>query len=242
MKIVILSDIHGNLEALSALREKFDELWVLGDLVNYGPDPAEVIEFVRANASVIVRGNHDHAIGFGEDPRCSPPFREMAEAMMQYTKSVLSDSQKQFLREIPLAARRDVDGLKVSLCHAAPSDPLFAYCPPDSPRWEEEVDLARADVLLVGHTHLQFIREIRAQKVVNPGSLGQSKMGNPAACYAVLENGAIELHSYEYPFEKTIQKLAALPLPSGIKTSLADVLRHGGLPAAIGRCFTIIDR
>jgi protein phosphatase len=130
MKVVILSDIHGNLEALSALREKFDELWVLGDLVNYGPDPAEVIEFVRANASVIVRGNHDHAIGFGEDPRCSPPFREMAEAMTQYTKSVLSDSQKQFLRDIPLAARRDVDGLQVSLCHAAPSDPLFAYVLP----------------------------------------------------------------------------------------------------------------
>ena len=230
MKIAILSDIHGNLEALTALPEKFDELWVLGDLVNYGPDPAAAIEFVRANASLVVRGNHDHAIGFGEDPRCSPPFREMAEAMMKYTNSVLTDSQKEFLRDLPVAARREVDGVQVSLCHAAPSDPLFAYCPPDAPRWEEELEFARADILLVGHTHLQFVREIGAQRIVNPGSLGQPKMGSPAACYAVLNNGAIELRSFEYPFEKTIQKIAALPIPSGIKARLADVLRNGGLP------------
>jgi protein phosphatase len=82
MKIVIISDLHGNLEALSALPEKYDQLWVIGDLVNYGPDPAAVVEFVRAKASVMVRGNHDHALGFGEDPRCSPAFREMAEVMM----------------------------------------------------------------------------------------------------------------------------------------------------------------
>ena len=230
MKVVILSDIHGNLEALAELPEKFDELWVLGDLVNYGPDPAEVIEFVRANANLVVRGNHDHAIGFGEDPRCSPPFRDMAVAMMEYTDSALSGSQKQFLRDIPQAAHREVDGLQVYLCHAAPSDPLFAYCPPNSPRWEGEVELARAQVLLVGHTHLQFVREIGAHQVVNPGSLGQSKMGSPAACYAVLDNGAIELRSFVYPFEETIRKISALPIPSGIKASLANVLRNGGLP------------
>ncbi len=79
MKIVIASDMHGDLEALTALPE-FDELWVLGDLVNYGPNPSEVVDFVRANASVAIRGNHDHTIGFDADPRCSPAFREMARA------------------------------------------------------------------------------------------------------------------------------------------------------------------
>lgn len=235
MKVVIISDIHGNLEALAGLHEKFDELWVLGDLVNYGPDPAGAIEFVRAHATCCVRGNHDHAIGFGEDPRCSPPFREMAETMMEYTDSVLSDSQKQFLRDLPLVAHREADGFDVFLCHAAPSDPLFAYCPPDSPRWEQEAELSRTGILMAGHTHLQFVRRVGAHRVVNPGSLGQSKMGSPAACYAVLEKGAIELRSFDYAFERTIQKIAALPIPTGIKAGLAVVLRHGGLPEIIHR-------
>jgi putative phosphoesterase len=231
MKIVIISDLHGNLEALTALPEQYDELWVLGDLVNYGPDPAEVVEFVKARASVMVRGNHDHAIGFGADPRCSPPFREMAEAMMQYTNSVLSDSQKQFLRDLPLTAEREVEGVRVSLCHAVPSDPLFAYCLPDSDQWIKEVDLVNSSVLLVGHTHRPFVRQIGTKKIVNPGSLGQPKTGRPAACYAVWDEGRIELRSFEYPFEETIRKIDALPIAAGIKSSLAEVLRNGGLPA-----------
>ena len=229
MKIGIISDIHGNLEALTSLPEEFDELWVLGDLVDYGPDPAEVVEFVRTRASLVVRGNHDHAIGFGADPRCSPPFREMAEVMMQYTNSVLSDPDKQFLRDLPLTAERQVDGVWVSLCHAVPSDPLFTYCPPDSGRWEPELQLANTDYLLVGHTHLPFIRQFGRHKVVNPGSLGQPKTGQPAACYAVWDTaqdrGAIELRSFEYPFEETIRKIDALPIPDRVKASLAGVLR-----------------
>jgi predicted phosphodiesterase len=67
MKIVIVSDIHGNFEALSALPETYNELWVLGDLVNYGPDPTAVIDYVRSKHWLIVRGNHDHSIGFNED-------------------------------------------------------------------------------------------------------------------------------------------------------------------------------
>ena len=228
MKIVIISDIHANLEALTSLREEFDELWVLGDLVNYGPNPAEVVEFVREKASLAIRGNHDHAIGFREDPRCSQPFREMAAAMGEYTASVLSGSQKQFLRNLPIKAEREVHGMRVRLCHAMPSDPLFGYCPPESDNWEPEVELAGADMLLVGHTHLQFSRQFRTRRLVNPGSLGQPKIGHPAACYATWDGGRIELKTFEYPFETTIRKIDALSIPDGVKASLADVLRNGG--------------
>jgi putative phosphoesterase len=240
MKIVIISDIHANMEALTALREAFDELWVLGDLVNYGPNPGEVIDFVKANASVVIRGNHDHAIGFDEDPRCSPLFREMAQAMQQYTSLVLSASQKQFLRDLPLQVDRELRGMKVSMCHAVPSDPLFAYCPPDSPRWESELALAKADILLVGHTHLPFDSRCGARRVVNPGSLGQPKNGRPQACYAVWEDGTIELRSFEYPFEQTIRKIDALSIPPAIKASLAEVLRHGGRPDAAARRLLVL--
>lgn len=229
MKAVIISDIHSNLEALNSLPEEFDELWVLGDLVNYGPDPGGVVDFVGANATVMVRGNHDHAIGFNEDPRCSEPFREMATAMKEYTLSVLTESQKQFLRGLPLNAKREIEGIRVSFCHASPSDPLFAYCPANSPRWEQEIKELDADILIVGHTHLQFIRQFGQQKVVNPGSLGQPKTLRPEACYAVWNEGRIELRSFAYPFEETIRKIEALPVPATVKVDLAAVLRNGGL-------------
>jgi putative phosphoesterase len=233
MKAAIISDIHGNLEALTSLSERFDELWVLGDLVNYGPDPAAVVEFIQANASVVVRGNHDHAIGFNEDPRCSPPFREMADAMKEYTRSVLSQTQKQFLRDLPLRVDRGIEGLRVMFCHAVPSDPLFAYCLPESDRWKPELEHATADVLLVGHTHIPFVREFGVRAVVNPGSLGQPKTGTPAACYAVWDTargrGGIELRSFDYPFERTIAKIDALPIRPEIRARLTDVLRQGGL-------------
>ncbi len=233
MKIVIISDIHRNLEALSSLREEFDELWVLGELVNYGPNPAEVVEFVRDNASLAIRGDHDHAIGSDEDPRYSPPFRDIAATMGEYTASVLSGSQKQFLRSLPIKAEREVNGIRVSLRHAMPSDPLFGYYPPESDSWEGEIELAGADMLFVGHTHLQFSRQFRSRRLVNPGSLGQPKLARQAACYATWEGGRAELKTCEYPFQETIRKIETLSVPAAVKTSLADVLLTGSAPAQL---------
>jgi calcineurin-like phosphoesterase family protein len=89
MRICIISDLHANIEALSTLPRDYNELWVLGDLVNYGPDPAATIDFVRSYAATVIRGNHDHSVGFGADCGCSPRFRAMAEATRDYTSSVL---------------------------------------------------------------------------------------------------------------------------------------------------------
>jgi protein phosphatase len=230
MRIVIISDLHANAEALAALDESFDELWVLGDLVNYGPDPGAAVEFVRRNASVTVRGNHDHSLGYGEDPRCAPRFTAMAEATRRFCDSVLTAEQKDYLRDLPLYARREVDGTRFLLCHATPSNPLYEYCPPDSPRWEAEASAADADVVLVGHTHLPFIRRFGARVVANPGSLGQSKAGRPEACYAVWEDGSLELKSTPYAVEKTVAKLEAMVLPDDIRRDLITVLRTGAVP------------
>jgi putative phosphoesterase len=234
MKIVILSDIHGNIEALRAITEPCDELWVLGDLVNYGPNPAEVVDFVRRNAALVVRGNHDHAIGTGEDPRCSAAFREMARAMQSFTEPVLSRDERAYLRQLPRTARRSVDGREFFVCHATPSDPLFDYCPPDSARWASEANAAKADIVLVGHTHLPFVLECGSKRVVNPGSVGQPKHGTPEASYAVWEDGIISLRSRPYPVEDTIRKVLALPVDTSLKTQLADVLRAGAPPVRAG--------
>jgi putative phosphoesterase len=212
MRIVIISDLHANADALAALDERYDELWVLGDLVNYGPDPEAVIHEVRRRATMVVSGNHDYAVGHASDPRCSPPFRAMADATQRYTMTRLSEEDKAYLRSLPLTATCVRDGRRVYLCHATPSDPLFAYCPPDSPQWADEVARVDADVVLVGHTHLPFIKTVGRRQVANPGSLGQPKHGGPHASYAVWEDGEITLRTVPYPLERTIEKLKQLPL------------------------------
>jgi protein phosphatase len=230
MKILIVSDIHANAESLEALPEEYDELWILGDLVNYGPSPTEVIDFARSKASLVVRGNHDHSVGFGKDSRCSARFRAMAEASGRWTRSVISEDDKRFLRELPTEVERKVNGVKFLLCHAVPSNPLYEYCPPDADRWRDEVSAMTADVLLAGHTHLPFQRKIDKKLVVNPGSLGQPKHGRAEDCYAVWDRGSFHLHAAPYAVDETVRKIQALPLPTKIQEDLSDVLRFGGFP------------
>ena len=233
MKIVIISDIHGNFDALSALRGTYDELWVLGDLVNYGPEPEPVIDFVRSKASIVIRGNHDHSIGFNEDPRCSPRFQAMAEATRRYTDSVLKFGHKHYLRNLPLNVETQRGETRFYLCHALPSDPLFGYCEADSPRWLEEAESINADVILVGHTHVPAMRSLGSRVLVNPGSLGQPKTGSPQARYAVWEDGGFELKSYPYPFEKTVGKVQSLPIAPALRDELSNILQTGNIPPAM---------
>ncbi len=229
MKIVITSDVHGNFEALQALPETYNELWVLGDLVNYGPDPAAVVDFVKTNGAIVVRGNHDHSIGYDEDPRCTVRFRGMSEATRQYTTSVLNEDQKQFLRNLPLHKELRRQNTRFYLCHAKPSDPLYGYCPADSPDWMNEVRAVSSDTLLVSQTHAPFMRRIGNCLIVNPGSLGQPMNGKPDACYAIWEDGSFQLKSFEYPVAKTIAKLRALSLPQDVKHDLITMLKTGSV-------------
>jgi protein phosphatase len=232
MKLLIVSDIHANLEALQAvLAEPHDELWVLGDLVNYGPNPAEVVDLVRRHASLVVQGNHDYAIGAGADPRCSAAFREMARAMQNYTEPLLRADQRVFLRSLPRTAERASDGCRFFLCHATPAEPLFTYCPAEPARWAPEIAGLQADIVLAGHTHLPFTMNLGERRIVNPGSVGQPKNGAPEARYAVWEDGHLSLQSRPYPMEDTVRKILSLPVPMEIRSRLAAVLRWGSAPA-----------
>lgn len=228
MRIAIISDIHGNMASLAALSEPYDELWVLGDLVNYGPDPGAVVDFVRSHATVVLRGNHDDAVGFNRDPHCSPAYRQMARETMDFTRSVLSRQQIDYLASLPLMVERSIGKTKFVLCHAAPSDPLYNYVPANSPLWEAEMNLVSADVLLVGHTHTPFVQSIGTSLVVNPGSLGQPKTGNSKACFAIWEDEAI-LQSANYDLEGTLTKVDKMPVSARVRDDLKAVLRSGGL-------------
>lgn len=101
MKVVIVADIHANYDALQALPEDYDELWVLGDLVNYGPQPVEVVDAVMRTAALVIQGNHDHAVAHDDDSRWSNRYRAMAEATRRYSSAALGDAHKAYLRELP---------------------------------------------------------------------------------------------------------------------------------------------
>jgi putative phosphoesterase len=227
MKIVIISDVHGNYDALQALPETYAELWVLGDLVNFGPEPAEVVDFIRKNASIVIRGNHDQSVGFGEDPRCIARYQKMADTTRRYTETVLNDEQKQFLRDLPIHRELRRQNTRFYLCHAKPSDPLYGYSAPDSSDWVVEVQTLQTDVLLVGHTHLPLMRRIGEHLIVNPGSLGQTMTSKSEACYAVWEDGSFQLKTYSYPVEKTVAKLRARSFPADVEEDLVHILRNG---------------
>jgi putative phosphoesterase len=232
LKIVIISDIHGNLAALNALPERnFDELWCIGDLVDYGPNPHEVVEWVKQQAKITVRGNHDHAAGFSVDPQCSPPFKKLAEDTLRFTQSVCSQDDFAYLRSLPVRQERTVNSTRFYLVHAMPSDPLFGYCPEESDRWKDEVKGIKADVLVVGHTHTPFVRREGETTILNPGSLGQPKTGRPQACYAIWEDGKIELKEFDYPVETTVRGIRTLPMPTDEQDALIGLLKTGNFPA-----------
>ena len=233
MKVVIISDIHANLSALEALPERdFDQLWCVGDLVDYGPRPHEVIDWIKRKATITVRGNHDHAAGFSTDPQCSPPYKRLAAETLRYTQTVCTQEDFAFLRSLPIYHAAILGSTRFYLIHAIPTDPLYGYCPEDSGQWESETKQTSAEVLVVGHTHTPFIRRIGKTLIVNPGSLGQPKTGRPLACYAVWQDGEVVLKEYAYPIAETIAQIREMQIAPVDQDALIGVLKTGVLPAA----------
>jgi len=231
VKIAIISDIHANLASLEAFPEKdYDQLWCLGDLIDYGPKPREVIRQIRKRAAITVRGNHDHAVGFNVDPQCSLPFKKLAAETREFTQRICTPDEMDYLRNRPIQQEISIDRTSFYLVHAMPTNPLSGYCLKDSEQWEKELDWVRADVLVVGHTHTPFIRRTGGKTIVNPGSLGQPKTGRTLACYAVWEDGEISLKEYPYPLADTIDEIRAMPISQDAQDGLIAVLQTGALP------------
>jgi predicted phosphodiesterase len=241
MKILILSDIHANwvaLQAVLAVEPHVDGVVVLGDLVNYGPRPLECVRWAQANAESgwIVQGNHDRAIGCDEDPRCSAPYRPLAAAMQRHNAERLDPGAKAYLARLPAGEFSKVGNARCFLCHAIPSDPLYGYLEIQAARerWEQEINSAsRPDFLFLGHTHHSFVRLYGGTMVVNPGSVGQPKGGDPRAAYALLDDGNVVLKRVAYDVE-VVGKDLIDTAPQSVALALAGVLRTGGkLPSSL---------
>jgi putative phosphoesterase len=235
MRILVISDLHGNWPAVEAVldKESYDHLIVCGDLVSYGPFPGRVIDFVRAHAALAIRGNHDHALATGTDCRCSPASRPLALPTLACHASLLSEEQLQYLRRLPYSRSIKLEGYTYHAVHASPRNRLYRYTltPDASDRHlAAQVGQVRADFVLLGHTHLPMVRKVKSRLVVNPGGLGQPRDGDPRAPYAVIEDGEVTLGRARYDVERTVDGLRELPLDRGVIERLAAILRLGKVP------------
>jgi putative phosphoesterase len=228
MRILLVSDLHGNSAALAAVQERFDVCLCLGDLVEYGPDPHACVEWVRQTGALTVRGNHDHGAAQGVDIEGASGFRYLTMATRASTAARIDEADRRFLADLPTSRMLSLDGLKLLLVHASPRDPLDEYVPPDVSAWSSRLTGVTADFVCVGHTHVQYSLQIGSTTVLNPGSLGLQRDGDPRARYAVIEDGHVEMKQVEYDPEPVVAQIAADPLlPGPARRILTDVYRLG---------------
>jgi putative phosphoesterase len=216
MRVLLCSDIHGNAAALSAvLEEGADQVLCAGDLVHFGPQAEACIDLIRRRAVAVVQGNHDHGAGFGEDCRAYGPWRALDDMSRDFTDTGLPVEACRYLRTLPLTNTITLGGVRFALVHAAPSDPLYRYLPPETTEdeWRAELSGIEADVLVLGHTHLPLLHRHGDVLIVNPGSVGLPRDGDPRAEYAVWEDGEVTFHRRAYDRTPVREALGRLPLP-----------------------------
>ena len=241
MRALIVSDIHSNLEALTTVIDDangsggFDEVWALGDLVGYGPDPAACIELLRQHDARCVAGNHDLAVSgrLGLEM-----FNEYAAAAARWTVGQLGKTDVEYLRCLPL--RMELHGF--TAVHGSPRDPVWEYVVNSDAALAAFEDIG-TPLCLVGHSHVPFVCRLEGgapafrlattdtvalgdgRAIVNPGSVGQPRDGDPRASYAVYDSdaGTITHRRVEYDIPATQNKMRERGLP----LYLADRLTYG---------------
>jgi diadenosine tetraphosphatase ApaH/serine/threonine PP2A family protein phosphatase len=140
----------------------------------------------------------------------------------------LGEADRQYLARLPLTQYLRIDGKVLLMVHATPRDPLDEYLFADEANWKRRLDQIEADIVCVGHTHHPFELHIGNTTVLNPGSVGQPRDGDPRASFAIIENGQISLHRSVYNVEHTIERLNAFDIPEAAKHLSAGVWRTGG--------------
>jgi diadenosine tetraphosphatase ApaH/serine/threonine PP2A family protein phosphatase len=239
MRVAVITDVHSNLPALEATLDAcapYDTLWVLGDVVGYGPYPDEVVARLRREHAVAVRGNHDAAVLGELDTHV---FNDDARLAVEWTAERLGTTARHWLSGLP--ERRVEEGF--TLVHGSPRDPLWEYL--------VSVSLARRNLAhletthaLVGHTHVPLVFREEGTRIetihpregtrlalderrclINPGGVGQPRDGDPRACAMILDTERSEVEWLRVPYP--IEKIQARMRRQGLPGRLADRLAYG---------------
>jgi putative phosphoesterase len=229
MRILLLADIHANWPALQAIQEPYDVCLVLGDLVDYGLEPAPCIDWVRQHATHAIRGNHDHGVAQHVRVNGRHGFKYLSGVTRSLTQERVSTADRRYLGSLPVSKWVTLDNTRFLLVHATPRDPLDEYAIADVDFWARRLEKVDAQVICVGHTHFPYVLEVGEKLVINPGSVGQPRDGDPRASYAVIDDQRVELKRIEYPVEETVRTVLESTLPEPAKALLAEVFRTGAL-------------
>ncbi|MBA4150136.1 MAG: metallophosphoesterase family protein [Verrucomicrobia bacterium] len=230
MRIAVLSDIHGNLEAFEAVmadisKQQCDRIICLGDVVGYGPDPGECIRILADARIPCIKGNHDQACSSDEFPY---RMNSIAQAAILWTQESLTRAEKLWLSNLPYTIEQD----QITFVHATP------YAPDEwdyvTALWEAEnaFDNFRGNICFIGHTHepvawTQEGQNIEAEKfdrlhiehgkryLINVGSVGQPRDRDPLSAYVLYDSdkGYFDLKRIAYDMAKTQEKILAAGLP-----------------------------
>lgn len=253
MRALVLSDIHGNLEALTAVLDAAgvtDQLWNLGDVVGYGGSPNQVIDMVRPLSSLVVRGNHDRVCcGLAS----AVGFNPVARAAAMWTQSELTPENLEWLKALPqgpILPEYAVADLNVSCVHGSPlNEDQYILSMRDA--WAPLQQMI-SDVTFFGHTHVQGgfsssgseWKEIRpayrsrkdaeswtvklpsgSRHLINPGSVGQPRDFDWRAAFAIYDSEALEVTYHRVPYDLTSSQ--GRILMAGLPERLAARLREG---------------
>lgn len=236
MRVGLLSDIHANLIALEAVLAslgKVDALWVTGDTVGYGPDPGDTLALLRERRAVLVQGNHDRAVATGEGLAF---FHDRAADAAQLHQRWLSSEDRDALAALPLTIVAD----GFTLCHGSLRDPLWEYVTTARVA-AASLKLAETDHCCNGHTHIPALFRLDGddakaahvtlgtayglaeRTLINAGSVGQPRDGDPRASYAVLdtEAGTATFYRASYRIDETQRRIRARGLPEMFADRLA---------------------
>jgi predicted phosphodiesterase len=238
MRVAVISDIHANFHALEAVAEAIAaeapaEIWCIGDVVGYGPQPNPCCDWTAEHAAVCLAGNHDLGVLGMLDLAW---FSADAAVAALWTREVLSESARNFLGALEPSAIRN----GVALYHASPRDPVWEYILSYDAAREAIADSA-SDVTVVGHSHVPFAIgegellgghasdgtevDLNGRWLLNPGSVGQPRDGDPDAAWLLLDLDTrhVSYHRVPYDVERTQTEMRELGLPD----VLAQRLAHG---------------
>ena len=217
MEVAVIADVHTNVPALEAVLGEVGHLpiYCAGDVVGYNPFPNEVIALLRERRAVSVLGNHDQAVISGD----TSWFNPVAAAAIEWTARELAQDSLGYLRSLP---RSYEDG--IYMVHGSPKNPLEEYVYGDAPDYQllEMFNHTRRDVIVLGHTHVPFLRRLGERLVFNPGSVGQPRDGDPRASYAVLETEErrAEVRRVEYEIDAVAKAILERGLPQPLALRL----------------------
>lgn len=222
MRFAVLSDIHSNLEALTSVLDVIDERGIervvcLGDVVGYGADPAACVDLVRARCAVTVLGNHDEAVALGNGEGYLP---EDGRRAAMHNHDQLDDDQLEWLENLPLTASDEI----ATFVHATPEDPASWQRIGAFSTTHAQFSHFETPVCFIGHTHVPGLVADRIgilnvrrghRYLINVGSVGQPRDGDPRACFAIFDDEAFshEIVRVPYDVERAAQKIRRAGLP-----------------------------